>query len=510
LNKKHTRALKQSLIFIPLLIASFESYGANTPSVLDPGQHPDSPEYESLFNGKVIPLDEKLSWIDRFNGDETFNAEQTLNQALTTFDSQSSESMTMGSDSMSGMKMDGTGTIKSINLNQGKVKISHGPIDKYGMPAMTMVFKVEDPSQLQDLKDAETVGFNVDNSSGGFVLTQIMSMSDGGESMIKKGSGNMDAIGEVETIRSDQGKIKIKHGPIDKYGMPAMTMMFKVTDPSMLDGLKKNQQIGFNVDNSNGGFLVTQISPMTEMESSGSNASQQKMDAQGVVQTIRLAQGKVKIKHGPIDKYGMPAMTMMFQLSDPTMLDGIKKGSNVNFEIDNSSGGFVITNIVSADQNENHTSIKQMCFMTGPFIQKNRAVEVRDRYLANDFQTELKSSSEKKLIGIMVFLPSHETRQNAEDASKMLAQQGISDSMIINEPGKSNALSLGIFGLEQNANRLMMKIKGLNREVESEPRYQQQAMFWIYSQHAGASEIISLLDQSDVEKGISQISKECS
>lgn len=264
MNKKHKRALKQSLIFIPLIIGSSGLYGADTRSVLDPAQHPESPKYEPLLDGKIIPLDAKLSWIERFNGDETFNANQSLNQTSSTFMTNSTDSMMASSESMSGMKMDGMGTVKGIKANQGKIKVSHGTIDKYGMPAMTMVFKVEDPSQLEGLKKGQQIGFNIDNSSGGFVLTQIMSMSKMEKAENKNSPQKMDARGVIKTIRIEQGKIKIKHGPIDKYGMPGMTMMFKVSDPALLTDLEKGANVDFDIDNSSGGFVITNIAPAAQ------------------------------------------------------------------------------------------------------------------------------------------------------------------------------------------------------------------------------------------------------
>ena len=156
------------------------------------------------------------------------------------------------------MKMDGSGTIKQIKSDQGKIKIKHGPIDRLGMPAMTMVFKVEDVGQLAGLEKDQEVEFSVDNSSGGFVITDIMTMP-GGLDNIENTSLGMDATGEIKAIRPNQGKIKIKHGPIDRLGMPAMTMMFKVGDPEMLNGLEKGKSVNFSVDNTSGGFVITHI-----------------------------------------------------------------------------------------------------------------------------------------------------------------------------------------------------------------------------------------------------------
>lgn len=398
---------------------------------------------------------------------------------------------------MSGMSMDGMGVIKGLRLDQGKVKISHGPIDKYGMPAMTMMFKVENPGLLQGLKKGKQVGFNIDNSSGGFVLTNITPMPAEGTNDMQAQTSAMDASGEVETVRASQGKVKIKHGPIEKYGMPAMTMMFKVADPAMLEGLKKNQQIDFNIDNASGGFVVTRIRPMSQM------------DAKGVVQAVRGEQGKIKIKHGPIDKYGMPAMTMMFKVSDPAQLSGLQKGNSIEFNIDNSSGGFVVTKISAVNPSNAGESQNGLCFSTGPFKEKTRALEVRDRYAANSIKSELKSSSAKTYVGTMVYLPGHATRQEALNTVEALKQKGIQDFQIISEPGKSNAVSLGVFGSQKNADRRMQEIRKLSYPVKSEPRYRQGNVYWLFSQGSSASELNSLLDPGDAGNGISQKPRQC-
>jgi Cu/Ag efflux protein CusF len=233
------------------------------PSVLDPSQHPQSEIYQPIFSETIQPLDNQLSWTKRFNGDETFNTSETL-QLNSTEVAKSVPSTAMKPEPMTSMEMDGQGVIRGLQVERGKVKISHGAIDKYGMPAMTMVFKVEDAAMLEGLKKNQKIGFDVDNSSGGFVVTHIMPMSMMEDAASKKTSVKMDVRGMVKAVRESQGKVKIKHGPIGKYGMPGMTMMFKVSDPALLKGLQKGTQVDFNVDNSSGGFIITDIIPVDE------------------------------------------------------------------------------------------------------------------------------------------------------------------------------------------------------------------------------------------------------
>jgi len=75
-------------------------------------------------------------------------------------------------------------------------------------------------------------------------------------------SGNM-ADGEVRKVDKEQGKVTLKHGPISNLDMPGMTMVFKVTDPKMLDGIKEGDKVKFSADRLNGAITVTTIQPAT-------------------------------------------------------------------------------------------------------------------------------------------------------------------------------------------------------------------------------------------------------
>jgi Cu(I)/Ag(I) efflux system protein CusF len=65
--------------------------------------------------------------------------------------------------------------------------------------------------------------------------------------------------GEVKKIDKEAVKITIKHGPLTNLGMPAMTMVFRVQDPAMLDQVKQGDQINFVAEKANGALTVTKI-----------------------------------------------------------------------------------------------------------------------------------------------------------------------------------------------------------------------------------------------------------
>ena len=65
--------------------------------------------------------------------------------------------------------------------------------------------------------------------------------------------------GEVRKIDQAAGKVTIKHGPMPKFDMPAMTMVYRVKDKAMLDNLKSGDKIKFDADGVGGEFTVLHL-----------------------------------------------------------------------------------------------------------------------------------------------------------------------------------------------------------------------------------------------------------
>jgi len=65
------------------------------------------------------------------------------------------------------------GSVVGIDIERGRVTLKHGAIDGLGMPAMTMVFRVADPSMLAHLKAGDAVRFTVVRVDNFFTVTQL-------------------------------------------------------------------------------------------------------------------------------------------------------------------------------------------------------------------------------------------------------------------------------------------------------------------------------------------------
>ena len=69
------------------------------------------------------------------------------------------------------------------------------------------------------------------------------------------------------------------------------------------------------------------------------------------INAVDLRAGKIDLSHGPIASLGWPEMTMEFRVEDKTLLQGLKPGDHIKFEMrgePNQNGNYVITRIQPA------------------------------------------------------------------------------------------------------------------------------------------------------------------
>jgi Cu/Ag efflux protein CusF len=67
------------------------------------------------------------------------------------------------------------------------------------------------------------------------------------------------ADGEVRRVDKDAGKITLKHGEIKHLDMPPMTMVFRVSDPAMLDRVKAGDRVRFATEKVGGQYTIMKI-----------------------------------------------------------------------------------------------------------------------------------------------------------------------------------------------------------------------------------------------------------
>ena len=68
------------------------------------------------------------------------------------------------------------------------------------------------------------------------------------------------ASGEVTRLDKEGRRVTLKHGEIKNLDMPAMTMIFHVNDPKMLDGLVVGDKVRFVADRVDGRYRLIALS----------------------------------------------------------------------------------------------------------------------------------------------------------------------------------------------------------------------------------------------------------
>lgn len=67
------------------------------------------------------------------------------------------------------------GEVKKIDQAAGKITLKHGPIKSLDMDedGMTMVFRIQDPAMLKQVKVGDKVQFEADSVNGQIMVTKI-------------------------------------------------------------------------------------------------------------------------------------------------------------------------------------------------------------------------------------------------------------------------------------------------------------------------------------------------
>jgi len=67
--------------------------------------------------------------------------------------------------------------------------------------------------------------------------------------------------GEIRKVDKDAKKITIKHGPMQNLDMPAMTMVFQVKDPAMLEQVKAGDKVKFRAEKIGAAYIIVNLEP---------------------------------------------------------------------------------------------------------------------------------------------------------------------------------------------------------------------------------------------------------
>lgn len=63
--------------------------------------------------------------------------------------------------------------VRRVDIRANKVSLKHGPIPNLDMPPMTMVFQVQEPTLLENLKAGDKVQVMIDQIDGTYTVLSL-------------------------------------------------------------------------------------------------------------------------------------------------------------------------------------------------------------------------------------------------------------------------------------------------------------------------------------------------
>ncbi|MBT8051993.1 MAG: efflux RND transporter periplasmic adaptor subunit [Gammaproteobacteria bacterium] len=177
-----------------------------------------------------------------------------------------------------------SGRVEEVDRESLRVRISHGPIDALGWPAMNMMFDSVAGLDLADVARGQNVRFGLlQQPSGEYVLEHIHLGAGAGLETEGDSAGHhshaapepepgreITAMAVVHGVMADDRVLKLEHEPIPELGWPAMTMNFDVAADVPLNALGEGAEIHFTMrESAQGGWVIHHIHVMTPASAPG-------------------------------------------------------------------------------------------------------------------------------------------------------------------------------------------------------------------------------------------------
>lgn len=149
------------------------------------------------------------------------------------------------------------------------------------------------------------------------------------------------------------------------------------------------------------------------------------------------------------------------------------------------------------------------CFTAGPFQNSDTLQQATLFFNDINIPFQQRSIIENHYIGLLVYLPSFESRKEVVATAEILANKGVKDYMLLNEAGKRHSLSLGVYGLKKNAEQRIKSLAKLNYQAQSEARYRKKTIYWLDYALTDAENQSQASAQQMNNLNVSQIQRNC-
>lgn len=125
----------------------------------------------------------------------------------------------------------------------------------------------------------------------------------------------------------------------------------------------------------------------------------------------------------------------------------------------------------------------EKCFSLGPFTQENESDAIYDILFSSGIQAKQRAVNERRPKSYWVYLPVHESQQDAEETVEFLKKNKITEFYIWLDPPQKYAVSLGLFKKLSTARDKMAQVRKVGLEPQMEVRFDEYTEYWVDFNH---------------------------
>ncbi len=120
------------------------------------------------------------------------------------------------------------------------------------------------------------------------------------------------------------------------------------------------------------------------------------------------------------------------------------------------------------------------CYRIGPFAESAQADKASAVLKEIPLAYERRAEEQTVVTGYRVYLLPLATREAAEKKRRELSRLGFKDSSVMQEEGMENALSLGLFTVEANAQKHLQALAAKKIDARMQTLSQTRTLHWLY------------------------------
>lgn len=124
-------------------------------------------------------------------------------------------------------------------------------------------------------------------------------------------------------------------------------------------------------------------------------------------------------------------------------------------------------------------NVAPACFQIGPFPDVDLVARAESRLRELQLTYSRRAEETRRVTGYQVYLPPLPSPQAAERKRRELTRLGFKDHALIQEEGMQNAISLGRFAVEANAQSRVRELAAKKVQASIQPFQQTRTRYWL-------------------------------